>query len=89
MSLMLICKLSTPLNVFISNTPATSILSPILYSFAKYPILNPIAFMNNTYGTEKGRMSKNRITKDMLMYNRNNFRDIKHNIDIFTYKFHF
>jgi len=43
MSLMLICKLSTPLNVFISNTPATSILSPILYSFAKYPILNPIA----------------------------------------------
>ena len=39
-------------------------------------VLNPIAFMNNTYGTEKGRMSKNRITKDMLMYNRNNFRDI-------------
>ena len=27
-------------------------------------------------GTEKGRMSKNKITKDMLMYNRNNFRDI-------------
>ena len=32
--------------------------------------------MKNTYGTEKGRMSKGKITKDMLMYNRNNFRDI-------------
>lgn len=39
-------------------------------------VLNPIAFMNNTYGTEKGRISKDKITKDMLMYNRNNFRDI-------------
>ena len=39
-------------------------------------VLNPLAFMKNTYGTEKGRMSKNKITKDMLMYNRNNFRDI-------------
>lgn len=39
-------------------------------------VLNPLAFMKNTFGTEKGRMSKNKITKDMLMYNRNNFRDI-------------
>lgn len=39
-------------------------------------VLNPLAFMKNTFGTEKGRMSKGKITKDMLMYNRNNFRDI-------------
>lgn len=39
-------------------------------------VLNPLAFMKNTFGTEKGRMSKGIITKDMLMYNRNNFRDI-------------
>ena len=30
----------------------------------------------NTYGSESGRMSKDKLTKDMLMYNRNNFRDI-------------
>jgi len=39
-------------------------------------VLNPLSFMKNTFGTEKGRMSKGKITKDMLMYNRNNFRDI-------------
>lgn len=39
-------------------------------------VLNPLSFMKSTYGTEKGRMSKDKITKDMLMYNRNNFRDI-------------
>ena len=39
-------------------------------------VLNPLAFMKSTFGTEKGRMSKGIITKDMLMYNRNNFRDI-------------
>lgn len=39
-------------------------------------VLNPLAFMNNTYGTEGGRLSRGIITKDMLMYNRANFRDI-------------
>lgn len=39
-------------------------------------VLNPLAFMKNTFGTEKGRISKGKVTKDMLMYNRNNFRDI-------------
>lgn len=39
-------------------------------------VLNPLAFMKSTFGTERGRMSKDVITKDMLMYNRNNFRDI-------------
>lgn len=39
-------------------------------------VLNPLAFSRNCYGTEKGKMSKGKITKDMLMYNRMNFRDI-------------
>lgn len=39
-------------------------------------VLNPLSFMKNTYGTEMGRLSSGKITKDMLMYNRNNFRDI-------------
>lgn len=39
-------------------------------------VINPLAFKNNTKGSEFGRLSKNIITQDMLMYNRNNFRDI-------------
>lgn len=39
-------------------------------------VLNPLAFVKNKYGTEKGYISKQKITKDMLMYNRNNFRDV-------------
>ena len=39
-------------------------------------VLNPLAYFKNSYGTEKGRLSKHKITYDMLMYNRNNFRDI-------------
>ena len=42
--------------------------------FAK--IVNPLAFMRDTYGSIKGHMSKNKITKEYLMYNRLNFRDI-------------
>ena len=42
--------------------------------FAK--IVNPLAFMRNTHGSIKGRMSKGIITKDYLMYNRLNFRNI-------------
>lgn len=38
--------------------------------------LNPLAYFNNSCGTEKGRLSDQIITYDMLMYNRNNFRDI-------------
>lgn len=38
-------------------------------------VLNPLAYFKNASGTEKGRMSKQNITYDMLMYNRNNFRD--------------
>lgn len=39
-------------------------------------VINPLAFKYNTKGSELGRLSKNIVTKDMLMYNRNNFRDI-------------
>lgn len=39
-------------------------------------VLNPLAYYNNALGTEKGCLSKHNITYDMLMYNRNNFRDI-------------
>ena len=39
-------------------------------------VLNPLAFERNKLGTEKGRISRGVITLDMLMYNRDNFRDI-------------
>ena len=39
-------------------------------------VLNPLAYYHNSCGTERGKISKNPITFDMLMYNRNNFRDI-------------
>ena len=39
-------------------------------------ILNPLSYLLNARGTEAGRVSRNKITYDMLMYNRDNFRDI-------------
>lgn len=39
-------------------------------------VLNPLAYYNNSLGTERGHLSRHNITYDMLMYNRNNFRDI-------------
>lgn len=39
-------------------------------------VLNPLSYFNNAKGTEKGRLSEQIITYDMLMYNRNNFRDV-------------
>lgn len=39
-------------------------------------IINPLAYKYNSLGTEKGHISRNIITLDMLMYNRDNFRDI-------------
>ena len=39
-------------------------------------VLNPLAYFAHCCGTEKGRMSEQPITYDMLMYNRNNFRDL-------------
>jgi hypothetical protein len=42
-------------------------------------VINPLAYMHNAQGTESGRLSRHKITYDMLMYNRDNFRDITAN----------
>lgn len=39
-------------------------------------ILNPLAFDAKSYGTERGRLSSQKIIYDQLMYNRLNFRDL-------------
>lgn len=39
-------------------------------------VINPLAYDRNSLGTEKGRVSNKKISYDMLMYNRDNFRDI-------------
>jgi hypothetical protein len=39
-------------------------------------VINPLAFKYNSRGTERGHLSHDKITLDMLMYNRDNFRDI-------------
>ena len=39
-------------------------------------VINILAFDLNKKGTERGRISQHVITYDMLMYNRDNFRDI-------------
>jgi len=38
-------------------------------------VVNPLAYSKNAAGTERGTISKDLITYDMLMYNRDNFRD--------------
>lgn len=39
-------------------------------------VINPLAFKRKSLGTEHGRISRHPITYDMLMYNRDNFRDL-------------
>lgn len=39
-------------------------------------VMNPLAYLLNARGTEAGRISKYKVTYDMLMYNRDNFRDL-------------
>lgn len=39
-------------------------------------VLNPLAYSRRALGTERGKLSAHPITYDMLMYNRNNFRDV-------------
>jgi hypothetical protein len=39
-------------------------------------VLNPLAHKYGKCGTERGRMSRNKITKAEMMYNQDNFRDI-------------
>ncbi|MFV8478831.1 hypothetical protein ACNQ13_00390 [Mycoplasma sp. VS428] len=38
-------------------------------------VINPLAYSANKCGSEAGRISRHKITYDMLMYNRFNFRD--------------
>ena len=40
-------------------------------------VLNPQAYRRNQVGTERGTLSKDIISRDMLMYNRPNFRDTR------------
>lgn len=39
-------------------------------------VLNPLAYFAHSCGTERGHLSDHPVTYDILMYNRNNFRDI-------------
>lgn len=39
-------------------------------------VLNPLAFKYRKRGTERGRLSKDVITQDMIVYNQKNWRDI-------------
>lgn len=39
-------------------------------------VINPLAFKYKSVGTKGGYISRNPITYDMLMYNRDNFRDV-------------
>ena len=57
----------------IQNTPINK-KTEVRRIFTK--ILNPLSYMKNSYGTEGGYLSKHKITYFMLMYNRDNFRDI-------------
>lgn len=57
----------------IANTKITKSLEPRRI-FTK--IINPLAYFHNTFGSEKGHISKDIVSYDMLMYNRDNFRDL-------------
>lgn len=60
-------------NFIIANTPINGEVE-VHRIFTK--VLNPLAYVRNAYGAERGHISKDIITFDMLMYNRKNFRDI-------------
>ena len=55
-----------------ANTPINGDLE-VWRIFIK--IVNPLAYSFTSFGTEKGKLSKDIISYDMLMYNRDNFRD--------------
>lgn len=67
------CVKETFSNFIIQNTKINGVVE-CNRIFIK--VLNPLAYFHNSRGTEKGRLSEQNITYDMLMYNRNNFRDI-------------
>lgn len=60
-------------NFTISNTPING-ATECGRIFTK--VLNPLACKYKKCGTEKGHLSKDIITQDMLMYNQRNWRDI-------------
>ena len=60
-------------NFTIKNTPINGTLE-CNRIFTK--ILNPLSYNRSCLGSMRGRISKHKITYDMLMYNRDNFRDI-------------
>lgn len=64
---------NTFVNFCIDNTPINKPTEPRRI-FTK--IINPLAFKKSKPGSEGGYFSKDVITYDMLMYNRDNFRDM-------------
>lgn len=58
----------------IDNTPINGI-TECGRIFTK--VLNPLACKYKKHGTERGYLSKDIITQDMIMYNQKNWRDIK------------
>ncbi len=60
-------------NFIIKNTPING-KTEVRRIFTK--IINPLSFMRKKHGTKKGRFSKDIISRDELMYNRKNWRDL-------------
>ncbi len=60
-------------NFIIKNTPKNG-KTEVRRIFTK--IINPLSFMRKKHGTKKGRFSKDIISRDKLMYNRKNWRDL-------------
>ena len=60
-------------NFIIKNTPKNG-KTEVRRIFTK--IINPLSFMRKKHGTKKGRFSKDIISRDELMYNRKNWRDL-------------
>lgn len=59
--------------LIISNTPING-TTECGRIFTK--VLNPLAYKYKKHGTERGHLSKDIITQDMIMYNQRNWRDI-------------
>ena len=60
-------------NFIIRNTPKNG-KTEVRRIFTK--IINPLSFMRKKHATKKGRFSKDIISRDKLMYNRKNWRDL-------------
>ena len=60
-------------NFIIKNTPING-KTEVRRIFTK--IINPLSFIRKKHGTKKGRFSKDIISRDELMYNRKNWRDL-------------